>query len=219
MEERSLRFAVYLTSALSAGLFGLAILNERNQSQQQGLSLKQQQLRVSPGEVIGPNPEYSGKSNSLYTLVEFGDYECPPCHTAFKVVQQLLNEHPNQINLVFRNMPLTSIHPFAMQAAVSAEACRSQGTFWRVHDELYKIEPKNFNSYSINRVISKYAPDQKRLRNSARATAMIAIENDVACAKKLSINGTPSFFLCCPQQKVYRLKSLTQVNSIIHSSE
>ncbi len=203
---------------LSAIIFALTMLNKHRQAEKNQFAIQQQQLRVSLDQVVGPNPQYQGNVSSPYTLVEFGDYECPPCHAVHKDVQHLLKEYPSQLKLVFRNMPLTTIHPFAMQAAVSAESARSQGVFWRVHDELYEIDPEKFNSYSIQKVISRCVPDQKRFREVARTSAMGVIKSDMATAKKLAVNGTPTFILCCPNRKVFRLKSLTQVGSIVGNS-
>lgn len=54
-------------------------------------------------------------------LVEYGDYHCPHCGEAYRVVQQLQQEFGNRLCFVFRHFPLTVIHPQSQRAAESAE--------------------------------------------------------------------------------------------------
>ena len=66
-----------------------------------------------------------GKSNAPVTLVEYGDYECPYCGQAYLIVKKIQQQLKDQLRFVFRNFPLTQVHPHAQQTAEAAEACRS----------------------------------------------------------------------------------------------
>jgi protein-disulfide isomerase len=50
-------------------------------------------------------------------------------------MEQLLGE---LMRFVFRNFPLTNIHPDAQHAAEAAEAAGGQGKFWEMHDTLFE---------------------------------------------------------------------------------
>src|SRR5579859_2626128 len=78
-----------------------------------------------------------GAEKAPATLVMYGDYECPYTRQAYRVVQRLLNEQPSHLRFVFRQFPLTSIHPHAQHAAEAAEAAAAQGEFWEMHDTLF----------------------------------------------------------------------------------
>src|SRR5919202_1927270 len=78
-----------------------------------------------------------GPADAPATLVVYGDYECPYTRRALAVVAQLRAELGDQLRFVFRNFPLTEIHPHALQAAKAAEAAEAQGRFWETHDYLF----------------------------------------------------------------------------------
>ena len=63
-----------------------------------------------------------GPAYAPVTLVEYGDYQCPYCAKAHPIVKQLQANLGDQLRFVFRNFPLTRIHPDALRAAVAAES-------------------------------------------------------------------------------------------------
>src|SRR5206468_5900101 len=93
-----------------------------------------------------------GAPNAAVTLVEFGDYECPYCGKAHPILKELRKQFAEQMRLVFRNFPLTQIHPHAQAAAEAAEAASAQGRFWEMHDILYErqdaLEAEDLVSYA-----------------------------------------------------------------------
>jgi protein-disulfide isomerase len=60
----------------------------------------------------------------------------------------VLDKYPKEVKLVFKNFPLSSIHPFAYKAAVSALAADAQGKFWEFHDKLVA----NYNALNDARI-------------------------------------------------------------------
>jgi len=59
---------------------------------------------------IGTSP-VRGPADAWVTLVEFGDFECPACGWEEPILRNLLQEYPKDLRLVFKNFPLTDIHP------------------------------------------------------------------------------------------------------------
>src|SRR5262252_6742630 len=78
-----------------------------------------------------------GPVTAAVTLVQYGDYECPYTRLSTHVVQALQQELGEQLRFVFRNFPLTQIHPHALHAALAAEAAAAQGKFWEMHDYIF----------------------------------------------------------------------------------
>ena len=87
-----------------------------------------------------------GTENAPLTLVEYGDYQCPYCGAAYPVVKQVQKALGKKLRFVFRNFPLTQMHPYALVAAEAAEAAALQGKFWEMHDLLFErqqlLEPE-----------------------------------------------------------------------------
>src|SRR5262249_44695324 len=74
-----------------------------------------------------------GRGESLVTVVEYGDFECPYCGQAEPIVRRLLADF-GEVRYVWRHLPLTDVHPDAHLAAEAAEAAAAQGGFWAMHD-------------------------------------------------------------------------------------
>ena len=71
---------------------------------------------------VGKRDHIQGPFNAPLTLVEYGDYECPYCGQAYVAVKTVQQNLGNRLRFVFRNFPLTNMHPHAEHAAGAAEA-------------------------------------------------------------------------------------------------
>src|SRR5689334_3482382 len=89
-----------------------------------------------------------GPKDAPLELVEYGDYECPYCGQAHYIVKQLQQALQDELRFVFRNFPLSQIHPDAVSAARAAEAAALQGKFWEMQDILYENQD-NLDSESV----------------------------------------------------------------------
>ncbi len=76
---------------------------------------------------VGPHDHAAGPANAPLTLVEYGDYQCPHCGRAYPIVKEVQRTLGSQLRFVFRNFPLTRVHPEAEHAAEAAEAAGAQG--------------------------------------------------------------------------------------------
>jgi protein-disulfide isomerase len=74
----------------------------------------------------------TGPEDAPVTLVEYGDFECPYCGMAYKVVKSAQQDLGKQLQFVFRHFPLAEAHPHARNAAQAAEAAAAQGKFWEM---------------------------------------------------------------------------------------
>ncbi|MDY6846027.1 MAG: peptidylprolyl isomerase, partial [Chloroflexota bacterium] len=78
-----------------------------------------------------------GNPNAPITVVEYEDFQCPACPGFSLGIKQLIAEFPSSIRVVFRHLPLPSIHDKAYISSMAAEAAGAQGKFWEMHDVLY----------------------------------------------------------------------------------
>jgi protein-disulfide isomerase len=79
-----------------------------------------------------------GNPEAPFTIVEFGDFECPYCGAAKPVLHELIKASDGQVRLVWRHFPLFEPHPYALTAALAAEAAGHQGAFWPMAGLLFK---------------------------------------------------------------------------------
>ena len=82
------------------------------------------------------------------TLVEFADFECPHCRDLWEAMKTVEASYP-QVRIVYKNFPLTHLHPWAETAAMGAHCAYEQSPagFWKVHDSIFDnqdvISPEN----------------------------------------------------------------------------
>jgi protein-disulfide isomerase len=136
-----------------------------------------------------------GPENAPITIVEFSDYQCPYCRRWHQqVYQPLLNAYPGKIRFVYRNLPLTSIHPDAMSAAEAAMCAGDQGSYWQYHEKLFGSESLGTNVYlqyaqelGLDTTAFEACITDGRFRS--------AIQSDSDFAVNLGVQSTPTFFI------------------------
>jgi cyclophilin family peptidyl-prolyl cis-trans isomerase/protein-disulfide isomerase len=79
-----------------------------------------------------------GPEDAPITIIEYADFQCPACGNFSMYVKALMDAFPSSIRVVFRHMPLPSIHDKAYISSMAAEAAGAQGKFWEMHDLLYQ---------------------------------------------------------------------------------
>jgi len=87
---------------------------------------------------ISPDDHIQGEPDAACSLVEYGDYECPSCAQIQPVIKRLQRHFGKRLSFVFRNFPLSELHPWAEPAAEAAEFAGSHGKFWEMHDLLFQ---------------------------------------------------------------------------------
>ena len=137
----------------------------------------------------------AGPPAAAVTLVEYGDYQCPYCREAYVMLAKLLPKLGDNVRLVFRNFPLTQMHPNAEHAAEAAEAAAAQGRFWEMHDMLYErqdnLEDDALLTYAADIGLDA---DQFESEFSSRKYAD-RIREDFQSGIRSGVNGTPTFFI------------------------
>lgn len=99
---------------------------------------------------IGDN--FLGNKDGKVILIEYGDFQCPGCGGAHPRVKALTQQYGNEgLVFIFRNLPLTSMHPNARVAAAVAEAAGLQGKYWEMHDKLYENQKEWSGASSTDR--------------------------------------------------------------------
>jgi protein-disulfide isomerase len=135
-----------------------------------------------------------GDSEAPVTVVEFGDFECPYCAAAAPILRQLVDTSGRAVRLVFRHFPLFGVHPYALTAALAAEAASEQGAFWPMHDSLFAHQDR-LGDADLARYGSDLGLDATMIVGAAAQRFGEAIEADYAAGADLGVHGTPTLFL------------------------
>ena len=165
-------------------------------------SVDNSKIRAADDNDIAIGDHVYGKKDSKVVLIEYGDFQCPGCGTLHGNIKPILEEYKDEIAFVFRNFPLTSMHPNARAAASSAEAAGLQGKYWEMHNKIYDSQnawqslngterDKKFAEYAkeLKLDIDKFNEDVK----SKKVANKLNFDQDLGKANKVS--ATPTVFL------------------------
>jgi protein-disulfide isomerase len=144
---------------------------------------------------VGPHDHSSGTADAKLTVVEYGDYQCPYCGQAYPIVKKLQKEFGDDLRFIFRNFPLSDMHPHAEAAAEVAEAVALQGKFWEIHDTIYENQ-RDLSSEALARYITEVGADVGQVAKDIKSGApRQRVEADFEGAIRSGANGTPTFFV------------------------
>lgn len=123
-------------------------------------------------------------------MVEYGDFECPYCGAAAPVLRQLVDGSDGQVRLVFRHFPLFTKHPFALTAALGAEA--SGQRFWAMHDLLF-VHQDRLTDTDLARYAQQIGAGEVVGETAQRFRP--AVEADYSAGAEAGVRGTPTLFV------------------------
>ena len=141
---------------------------------------------------VGETDHVRGRPDAAVTVVEYGDYECPYCAAARPVLAGLVDE--GRIRLVFRNFPLADVHPYALTAALAAEAAAAQGRFWEMHDLLFAHQ-RRLRDVDLSRYAAQLGLPPGSVVGDAAQPYGDRVEADFASGLDSGVRGTPTLFL------------------------
>jgi protein-disulfide isomerase len=176
-----------IAQAVSATAQAVAAQQDQNAGQEQQITRYDVPLDDDP--VLGPQ-------DAAITIIEFSDYECPFCKKwHVETFSRLMETFPGQIRFVFRDFPLTNIHPNAQPAAEAANCAGEQGKYWEFNEKLF-TGPLELSSTSYTQYASELGLDASAFeecassgRHSEEVTA------DLEWAANLGVRSTPTFFI------------------------
>jgi protein-disulfide isomerase len=136
-----------------------------------------------------------GKAEAPVTIVEFADFQCPFCQKAEATLRTVIADHGDSVRLVFRNLPLSDIHPNATVAAVAGVCADKQGKFWDMHDAMFS-DQASLNEDGLKATARRLGLDSAGFSACmADPQTKASLEADTHAADELNIKGTPYFFI------------------------
>jgi protein-disulfide isomerase len=144
---------------------------------------------------VTPEDHIQGDPDAELTLLEYGDYECPHCGRAYGIVKQVQKHFGRRLRFVFRNFPLTQIHPHAQTAAETAEFAGAHGRFWEMHDRIFENQDR-LGLPLLLALTEELGLDPQALRDALTAGEFEPrVRRDFLSGVRSGVNGTPTFFV------------------------
>lgn len=139
---------------------------------------------------------FIGPEDAPVTIVEFSDFECYYCikwHN--EVYDRLMTEYQGKIRFVYRDFPLTSIHPGAEPAARAANCAHEQDRYWDFHDAIfsgqYTLDRAGFIGMAAD--LDLDSPSFIECFDSGRYAD--EVQQDLQDALSIGVQSTPTFYI------------------------
>ncbi|MCW5891573.1 MAG: thioredoxin domain-containing protein [bacterium] len=154
--------------------------------------------QVDPNKVYdipaSPSP-VKGPKDAKVTIVKFSDYQCPFCAQSAPLIDQVLQAYPNDVNYVYKQFPLTSIHPQAMPASKAALAAGKQGKFWEMHALIFE-NYRQLSPEKLKELAQQLNLDMAKWEADVNSPAVQdEIEEEMKQARAADVTGTPTIFV------------------------
>lgn len=150
-----------------------------------------------------------GAKDAKVVVVNFDDFECPFCSRMHETLfPELLKEYGDRVTFIYKDYPLTEIHPWAVHAAVDAGCLADQNgdAYWDfadyIHANKQQVDQEKTPSSRFE-AVDKIALTQGQKHNldNTKLQACIKAQNDDAVrasmkeAESLGVNATPTLFI------------------------
>jgi protein-disulfide isomerase len=136
-----------------------------------------------------------GSASAPVTIVEFSDFQCPFCQRVSPTLKRVRETYGDKVRIVWKDFPLTQIHPEAFKAGEAAHCAGEQGKYWEYHDRLFAnqqaLQPGD---------LKKHAADLEL--DTAKFDACVdtakygdRVREGVAQGSRLGVNSTPTVYI------------------------
>lgn len=154
-------------------------------------------VRPAIPQIETTDDPFLGPPASKVIVVEFGDFQCPYCKDEYQTFRELAAQYGNRVKFIFRDFPLSEIHPEAQAAAEAAGCAFEQGNdkFWAYHDKLYQNQD-TLSAASYATIAAQVNLDEGKFAACMSSHARFdEIQSDVADGAAVGVTGTPTFYL------------------------
>lgn len=141
-----------------------------------------------------------GPADARVTVVEYSDFQCPHCRGLYVNLKTIEPQYP-QVRFVFKDFPITQIHPWAETAAIGARCAfmQSPAAFWTVHNSIFDNQDV-ISAENVYEKLVEYAGQAGLDADSFKAclasdAAKKAVEANRDEGVALGVNSTPTVYV------------------------
>lgn len=154
-------------------------------------------LERARGWLVRPAPpsptDHARGGARATTVLVYADFECPFCARFHEAMRPLTAS--GRVRLVYRHLPLTSIHARAVAAAEASECAAEQSRFWEFADRLYAL-PGGLAGVRFTAVAADVGLDTLQFAECTRTGRYAArVRAQMREAERLGLRATPTYFI------------------------
>ncbi len=199
---------------------GLIVLSNKNKIDVSGVDTNKVNTGVEQSGNVADH--VFGKANSKVVLIEYGDFQCPTCGGVHPTIKSVTEKYKDQVAFVYRNFPITTLHPNALAAAAAVESAGLQGKYWEMHNKLFENQSA-WSSLSASDRTTYFTQTARDLgvntdtfvKDVVSDKVSKKISFDQAVAKKVNVTGTPTVYLNGKVVELSTLNDAAKLESVI----
>jgi protein-disulfide isomerase len=136
-----------------------------------------------------------GRASAPVTLIEFSDFQCPFCQQVAPTLKKIRDTYGDKVRIIWKDFPLTQIHPQAFKAGEAAHCAGDQGKYWEYHDRLFanqqSLQPEDLKTHAA--ALGLDAAAFSACLDSSKHGERV--RNGVAQGTRLGVNSTPTVYV------------------------
>lgn len=153
---------------------------------------------------------WRGNKDAKVVIVNYDDFQCPFCSRMHQMLfPNILKSYGDQVKIIYKDFPLTEIHPWAMHAAVDANclAAQNNDAYWEFADYAHGNQKELNGDRSstsaaftkldqlTNEIGKKHGVDSEKLTTCLKQQSETAVHASMLEAGKLGVESTPTLFI------------------------
>jgi protein-disulfide isomerase len=136
-----------------------------------------------------------GPASAPVNIVVFSDFQCPFCKQYLSTLSEVTGKYPDQVRVIYRHLPLISLHPNAEVAAEASVCAARQGKFWELHDAMF-AEQNALAAADLKEKAKKLGIESQSFAQCLdTGAAKPEVRADEQAADELGLGGTPASFI------------------------
>ena len=186
------------------------------QAIQQKEQMERAKMAMNARPVDLNNDFIYGKPDAMISIIEYSDFECPYCRQFSPVPIAVVDQMPNQVNLVWRNFPLQFHEPMASKEAAAAICVAQQkgnDAFWKFNEGIFKNTlmngqglPKSNNIDPLEALAKEQGVDIEKFKACINSEAVQKqINTDIEDGRNAGISGTPGVIIVNHKSGAYNV--------------
>jgi protein-disulfide isomerase len=153
-----------------------------------------------------------GNKDAKITIVNYDDFECPFCARMHEAIVDVLKKYGDNVKVIYKDYPLTEIHPWADRAAVDSNclAVQNGDAYWDFADYVHANQAsitgkeQHRTAPGMEEAVDKVTLDIGRKHNLNVDQLQACVKNQsqkatltssVAEANGLDVSATPTMFV------------------------
>ena len=148
--------------------------------------------------ILSGNSPSIGSKDAFVTIVEFSDYQCPVCKRFYDDIYLELKEKyidTGKVKFVYRDFPLSGLHPYAQKAAEAGQCANEQGKFWEYSELMFQYSPK-LDVDSLKGYAADAGLDTGKFSSCLDSGKMAeSVSKDLSDGESNNVRGTPTLFV------------------------